>query len=299
MAGRGVAYGTRGRFVAGLAVLAVLAGLGQPSHANADVVADAICAPPRDVTFGNWGTSDGGAAGNQRIAQTFVARNSGGLVIARIDVRKGPDIYGDPAHGDYYVQVLPVDPTTGRPINTLLASTIVLDSTVPEGDSIITAAFANPAILRRGLEYALVLTRPGAEQLAYGVRNYDRCFGAIYVSNTQSGEFFGGGFQDMVFETYVDTSLAPPPDAGPPVTTITARPKEKTRKRTAIFKFTSSDPGSTFVCSLDGASEEACASPVKHRVGRGRHEFQVQAIDPTGRADPTPAQHDWRVKRSK
>src|SRR5690349_14825637 len=43
-------------------------------------------------------------------------------------------------------------------------------------------------------------------------------------------------------------------DTFPPQTTITQGPRKRTTSRTANFAFTSSEPASTFQCSLDGAA---------------------------------------------
>jgi len=88
-------------------------------------------------------------------------------------------------------------------------------------------------------------------------------------------------------------------DCAPPETTITKQPKDKTKKKQAEFEFTSSEPGSSFECSLDGAGFAPCISPRIEKVGKGKHIFQVRAIDPSGNVDPTPAIDDWKVKKKK
>jgi hypothetical protein len=87
----------------------------------------------------------------------------------------------------------------------------------------------------------------------------------------------------------------------PPETTITKQPRRKLRthkrKRRVKFKFISSEPGSDFRCVIDGEPGVACKSPFKERMKRGKHSFEVQAIDAAGNADPTPAIAGFRVKR--
>jgi hypothetical protein len=89
----------------------------------------------------------------------------------------------------------------------------------------------------------------------------------------------------------------------PPETTITRAPnrrvRTKKRRKRAKFRFTSSQPGSTFECSVDGDPFEACQSPFRTRVRKGRHTFNVRAIHPTFGTDPTPDEHNWKVKRKK
>jgi hypothetical protein len=89
----------------------------------------------------------------------------------------------------------------------------------------------------------------------------------------------------------------------PPETTITRAPhrrvRTKKRRKRAKFRFTSSLPGSTFECSVDGDPFDACQSPFRTRVRRGRHTFEVRAVHPVFLTDPTPDEHRWKVKRKK
>jgi hypothetical protein len=83
-----------------------------------------------------------------------------------------------------------------------------------------------------------------------------------------------------------------------PVATITSRPKAKTTKAKATFAFTSSNPGSTFQCSLDGAPFAACASPYTVKVKKGQHSFAVRALDAAGHVG-SPATASWKFKKAK
>jgi hypothetical protein len=94
----------------------------------------------------------------------------------------------------------------------------------------------------------------------------------------------------------LDLSATLEPD---PETAITAHPKRKTRKAKAKFAFTSSVPGSTFECSLDGRAFGPCTSPDAFKVKRGKHVFAVRARGPHGNADSTPATSAWKVKKKK
>jgi hypothetical protein len=101
-----------------------------------------------------------------------------------------------------------------------------------------------------------------------------------------------------------DTGTA---DAAAPETTITDAPKNKlkTRKKKAKaeWEFVSSEPGSTFQCSLDGGAFEPCSSPeiekIKAKAKAKEHKFDVRAVDPAGNVDPTPASDELKVKRKK
>jgi hypothetical protein len=88
-------------------------------------------------------------------------------------------------------------------------------------------------------------------------------------------------------------------DLGPPETTITAAPADPTDATEAVFAFSASEAGSTFECSLDGASFAACPTPKAYSaLAEGPHTFAVRATDAAGNVDATPASHAWRVDTS-
>lgn len=85
-------------------------------------------------------------------------------------------------------------------------------------------------------------------------------------------------------------------DETPPETKISAGPSGMVRNTSATFAFTSTESGSTFECSLDGAAFGPCASPKKFGgLSQGRHTFRVRATDAAGNTDPTPAIRAWTV----
>jgi hypothetical protein len=88
-------------------------------------------------------------------------------------------------------------------------------------------------------------------------------------------------------------------DAAAPNTVITKAPKDKTKRKTATFEFTSSEAGSTFECSLDGKPFTACSSPDTFKVKKGKHHFEVRAKDAGNNVDGSPATDDWKVKKKK
>ena len=88
-------------------------------------------------------------------------------------------------------------------------------------------------------------------------------------------------------------------DTSPPETTITKKPRKRSGKRRARFAFRSSEPGSTFECKLDGGGFTPCESPLRERVGLGKHRFAVVAIDREGNRDRSPAKARFkRVRRN-
>jgi hypothetical protein len=82
-----------------------------------------------------------------------------------------------------------------------------------------------------------------------------------------------------------------------PDTAITSGPAAVTNKTNASFKFTSTEKGGTFACSLDGGAFAACTSPSSYNgIALGNHTFQVRATDAAGNTDPTPASYNWTVQ---
>jgi hypothetical protein len=84
-------------------------------------------------------------------------------------------------------------------------------------------------------------------------------------------------------------------EMGPPETSITKRPKKKTEKRKAKFRFVA-DPadGAAFECKLDKKDFKPCDSPYKKKVRPGKHKLKVVATV-EGVSDPTPAKFKWKV----
>jgi hypothetical protein len=93
----------------------------------------------------------------------------------------------------------------------------------------------------------------------------------------------------------------PSPDTTPPVTTISGKPKVKTRKKKArvTFTFSATEAGSSFACSLDGGPFSPCSSPFSAKLRRGAHTLTVRATDAAGNIDATPASFTTRVKRKR
>jgi Ca2+-binding RTX toxin-like protein len=95
--------------------------------------------------------------------------------------------------------------------------------------------------------------------------------------------------------------LPPPPhDRKPPQTRITAGPARLLfaagRHRRVVFRFASSERGSTFRCKLDARPYRRCTSPHAFVVGRGAHAVRIAAVDAAGNVDRTPALFRFRVR---
>jgi len=115
-------------------------------------------------------------------------------------------------------------------------------------------------------------------------------FTDAYAIN-ESGQIVGTGFRDGRLQAFLLT-----PDTTPPDTTIDSGPSAIVQTGDASFTFSSSEPNSTFECSLDGAAFGACSSPQAYNeLADGSHTFEVRATDAAGNLDPTPASYTWTV----
>jgi hypothetical protein len=152
---------------------------------------DAACA-------GAGTTGLGSTDGNTRLAQTFTALSSGVLVRAELPLIKllGTD-------GEYILRLSSVD-DSGIPTNEVLAASAVSNLSVPDGPSIVSFAFASPPLVVAGVEYALVLTRPGSTHLQWEGDFDVSCPGGAFVSTDQTAPFVPpGSGVDLLFTTLV------------------------------------------------------------------------------------------------
>lgn len=85
-------------------------------------------------------------------------------------------------------------------------------------------------------------------------------------------------------------------DTSPPTTTLVSGPSSPARGTSHRFTFTSSEPGSTFACQIDGVVTSPCSSPFDAVVGTtGAHSAIIVAVDPAGNQDPVGIQFNWNV----
>jgi hypothetical protein len=117
------------------------------------------------------------------------------------------------------------------------------------------------------------------------------CDGEDGATNTYTGGICQFQvWQDMEIRAeFVDTQ-------GPDTTMLTY-PAGSQPTTSASFTFKSSDHvPSTFKCSLDDAPYTVCTSGILlSGLSQGGHVFRVQAVDPSGNGDPSPAVAQWIV----
>jgi len=79
-------------------------------------------------------------------------------------------------------------------------------------------------------------------------------------------------------------------DTTPPETTIDSGPSGSTTATRPTFGFSSSEPGSSFQCSVDLGPFVTCVPPTTFGpLTFGTHTFALRAVDAAGNVDPTPA----------
>jgi hypothetical protein len=93
----------------------------------------------------------------------------------------------------------------------------------------------------------------------------------------------------------VVTTSATAPDTTAPTTTILSGPPSS-ESTSAELSFVSSEPGSTFHCSLDAEPAQDCTSPLQLTdLAVGPHQVAVTATDTAGNTDLTPDTWSWTV----
>ena len=84
-------------------------------------------------------------------------------------------------------------------------------------------------------------------------------------------------------------------DTIPPSVTGTSGPAGTTNATAATFTFSSSEPGSTFECSLDSGAFSVCSPPQSYSgLAEGHHTFHVKATDAAGNTGPVD-EYSWTV----
>jgi len=176
------------------------------------------------------------------------------------------------------------------------AVTVTVDATAP--NTSISASPANPtSSTSASFEFAATETGSSFECSLDGGA-YEACASPKSYTGLGAGSH---AFAVRATDASGNTDATPASyawtiDVSAPETTITSSPADPTTETTAGFEFTSSEPGSTFECSLDGAAFAACTSPATYSgLAPGAHTFEVRATDQAGNTDATPATHGWTV----
>jgi hypothetical protein len=101
---------------------------------------------------------------------------------------------------------------------------------------------------------------------------------------------FGDITQDACPQSAQTQAACPVPD-----TQIKKRPARNGHSRFVKIKFTSTVPGSTFTCSIDGKRFKPCLSPFAKRLGFGHHKVKILATSAVGIVEARPAAVKFRI----
>ncbi len=207
-----------------------------------------------------------------------------------------PDSYGPLADGPHTFDVKAVADLAGNAGTTTSHSWTI--DTVPPNTSITSSPSSlsntpNPS-------FGLSATQPGS---TFDCSLDGGAFGSCPNPATYSGLSDGAHtFQARAVDPAGNPDPSPSShawtiDATPPDTTIgPSAPASLTTATGATFDFSSSEPGSTFQCSLDGAAFTSCSSPKSYSaLADGSHTFQARAIDTATNTDPSSASYTWTI----
>ena len=137
--------------------------------------------------------------------------------------------------------------------------------------------------------YKYVLTEPTGELELYDLRKDP------YEIQSVAGRPEYAKVQAALAQRLAAMRAAPAHETKSPQTAVDS--VTKLRKRTRRFRFHSSERGSVFQCRLDAQPLWTnCTSPRTYRLRRGRHVFQVRAIDAAGNTDRTPARSTVAIR---
>jgi len=266
--------------------------------------------PGKSATF-RYGSSEGGSKFECRLIPleaAFTACNT------------QPKVYSGLADGEYEFEVRATDAAGNvQPVATAFPWTVdnsLLDATPPE-----TAIVSRPSDPSASPIAAFTYSSSEAGstfQCKLDGGNFNNCpatgisysglgdgartfqVRAIDTSNNVDPTPAGYSFGIVLADTLPSgPTLAPasrPPTVTKPNTAISKAPA-RTADRTPTFRFTSSRPGATFRCKLDGGPFKPCRSPFTTKtLSYGPHGLQVRATA-SGVADPSPAKVKFTVVR--
>ena len=138
------------------------------------------------------------ASGEQaQVAQTFTALASGRLVSARLRIVKQAG-----SAGSYNLRVAPVD-GAGFPVNDQFTDVVVSNGDVSDGLSTVEFTFNAPFSVVASTAYALVLTRPGGNEITVKGRVGNPCGGGAFTATDLNAPFVAVDDFDISFVTFV------------------------------------------------------------------------------------------------
>lgn len=233
--------------------------------------------------------TDQRGAGRPQVSGCDVgAFEESGLVVLSVNASTADGLYGPGAVIDIQVSFSHIVTVIGTPQLTLETGAIdsVVDYSGGSGTATLTFSYTvQPGDLAGDLDYASTsaLSRNGGIIQDLGLVN------AVLTLPTPGANGSLGAARAIVI------------DGVAPDTDITSTPADPSSLTSATFAFTGADVGAAglagFACALDGASFQACTSPVvlAGPLADGPHTFQVRASDALGSEDQTPATYTWTI----
>src|SRR5215207_8710632 len=124
----------------------------------------------------------------------------------------------------------------------------------------------------------------------------DGSYGFVVATSSSDGTVFDSREAASFRPELIVTSSGGTADTTAPDTTITSGPTGIVSSTSATFEFSSTEAGSSFACSLDGAAYQSCTSPKSYSgLAATTHTLSVRATDPAGNTDATPATQTWTI----
>lgn len=133
----------------------------------------------------------------RRVAQPFVAQQTGGVVSIQLTLRN--DLSQIVPNTIYTLDLREVD-QSGVPTQTVLGSVDVSVGSNPSNPFVLTGTFACPVAVTSGKTYAMAITTEVANMLAVLVGN-NACAEQMYSDIHADGTFSQAGSADLLFST--------------------------------------------------------------------------------------------------
>ncbi len=288
-------------------------------------------APPPDTAPPDTAISSGpeGLTNSDRASFAFSSTEPGSTFLCKLDDGPAeecasPKTYTDLVDGEHTFKVAATDEAGNEDSEpavrrwTVDTTAPAIDGRSPEKDvrgvastKSVTVTFSEALDPQTVKGATFFLTRQGATAAVPATVSYEAATetatldpssnlasDASYTVTVKGGSAAGGGVKDKAGnalagdETWSFTTV----DATPPETSIESGPSGLTNKKSASFAFSSTEPGGSFSCSLDGGAYSACTSPATlSDLQDGSHTFRVRATDQAGNTDATPAVRRWSV----
>ena len=253
--------------------------------------------PPPTVSLAASGPS--GTVGVSAATFTFTGSANAARFVCRLDggaeaVCTSPVTYSSLSDGAHTFTVYAEDATNDAGPGA--SRTWTVDTAAPPAPAIEAGPSGNVAA--SAASFAFSDTEPGVTfECRLDAAGFGACTSPAAFSSLADGPHtFAVRARDGVGNASTETSRAWTVDTAPPDTSIVSGPPSSTTEGGATVVFASSESGSSFACSLDGAAFAPCASPlVLSNLTPGTHVLRVRATDAVGNPDPTPAEVGWTV----